>query len=308
MAILLNVVGYENAPWVEVLQRELPTFKVLEPHQVEDPAEITYAAIWQHPYNDLQRYPNLKGIMNLGAGADHIDQDPALEHLSGVPVVRLIDPDVGIDMAHYALYWAMHFQRDYELYRHQSQARKWGRTMRPRACDWRITVLGLGRIGRFIAEQVRLTGFVSQAWNRSPQELPGVEVFAGYDQLDNVLANSDVVVNCLPLNQETKGLLDDERFKVMPNSAYLINISRGAVVNEQAITHALQAGQIAGAALDCFEQEPLNESSPLWDMPNVYVTPHMSGATFARSAALVVVENINKMERGEAPSPIHRMT
>ena len=93
----------------------------------------------------------------------------------------------------------------------------------------------------------------------------------------------------------------------MGADAYLINISRGAVVNQQALTKALQSGGLAGAALDCFETEPLPDESPLWRLPNTYITPHMSGATFARSSAMVVVDNIRRMLNGEAPFPIHRI-
>ena len=120
MAILLNVVEYANAPWVDVFRRELPELEVQEPNQVTDPDIIQYAAVWRHPHNDLQRYRNLRAIFNLGAGTDHIDADPALGELPGVPIVRLLDPDVGIDMAQYILYWSMHFQRGYEQYRKQA--------------------------------------------------------------------------------------------------------------------------------------------------------------------------------------------
>ena len=307
MAILLNVVGYENSPWVGVLRRELPQFEVLEPHEVTDVSAIQYAAVWQHPHNDLQRYPNLKAVLNLGAGTDHIDQDPALEHLGGIPVVRLLDPDVGIDMAQYTLYWAMHFQRGYERYREQAAAKQWGRFMGPRVCEWRVTVLGLGRIGQFIANKLQQMEFITQAWNRSPVELEGVTVFSGQEQFHGALSQSDVVVNCLPLNEATRHMLGAEAFAAMPQGAHVINISRGAVIDQAAMIDALQAGHLAGAALDCFEQEPLAEDSPLWETPNVYVTPHMSGATFARSAALHVVENVQKIENGQSPEPIHRI-
>lgn len=308
MAILLNVVGYENKPWLEVLRRELPDLPVYEPEQVPNPAEILYAAVWHHPHDELQNYPNLKAIFNLGAGADHIDTDPALSHFHNVPVVRLIDPDVGIDMAHYALYWSMHFQRGFERYRQQATARHWRRFMRPRACEWRVTVLGLGRIGEYIAEQIQQVGFIAQAWNRSPKQLDGVRVFAGYEQLNQALSESDVVINCLPLNDQTTNLLDDERLGAMPEGSHLISISRGAVLREESLIAQIQAGRIAGAALDCFHTEPLPADSLLWSLPNVHITPHMSGATFARTAALVVVDNIQRMEQGDAPFPIHRMT
>lgn len=304
-SILLNVVGYENAPWRAVLERELPHLTVLELDQVTNPEEIEYAAIWHHPYDDLNRYPNLKAVFNLGAGTDHIDRDPALAQLINIPVVRLLDPDVGIDMAHYVLYWAMHFQRGYEKYRMQAAEHHWHRFMPPRVCDWRVTILGLGRIGQYITIKVKEMGFKAQAWNRSAVELQGVNTFAGYQTLETALSQSDVVVNCLPMNAQTSELLDQQRFAQMPKGSFLISLSRGGVINHDHLLAAMQQDHIRGAALDCFAQEPLSADSPLWEQPNVFITPHISGATFARSAAQVVVENIRAMESGKAPTPIH---
>ena len=246
--------------------------------------------------------------MNLGAGTDHLDLDPALDKMKGVPIVRLIDPDVGIDMAHYTLYWTMHFQRDYEQYRRHQTERTWGKIKRPRIQDWRVAVLGMGRIGEFVAQQLLVMGYSVNVWNRSDKSLNGAQSFFGQAQLHAALSNVNVVVNCLPLTAETTGLIEESCFAAMPSDSYLINISRGAVVDQSALVAALETQQIAGAALDCFEVEPLPQDSALWAMPNVHITPHMSGATYARSAALAVVDNIKKMERGEQPSPIVRTT
>jgi glyoxylate/hydroxypyruvate reductase A len=240
----------------------------------------------------------------LGAGTDHIDKDPALKQLSEIPVVRLIDPDVGMDMAHYVLYWAMHFQRGYEAYRKQALDCQWQRNAGKRIAETRVTVLGLGLIGRFVTEQIGRMGFIAQAWSRSQHEIEGISCFAGASGLGEVLAQTDVLVNCLPLNDQTHGMLNDGVFRSLPRGASFISISRGAIVDENALITALSSGQLAAAALDCFATEPLPEQSLFWQLPNVYVTPHMAGATFARSAAKVVAENILRMERGEPPFPL----
>lgn len=304
MAILLNNSGFENAPWAKIFAQVLPELPVYEFPNVPDPQEIKYAVVWEHPHNDLQRYQNLRAILVLGAGTDHIDKDPALEQVD-IPIVRLIDPDVGVDMAHYVLYWAMHFQRGYQTYIEQAEKQLWQRNMAPRAVNWRVTVLGLGRIGAFVAKQISQAGFVAQAWNRSAKEIEAVKTFSGKHELAAALSVTDVLVNCLPLNDETNAFLNKRVFAEMPKGGYFINISRGAVVEEEALIDALESRQLAGAALDCFAQEPLPSNSPFWHMHHVYVTPHMSGSTYARSAAIVVANNIQRLERGENPYPIH---
>lgn len=304
MAILLNNAGYENEVWAHALTELLPDTPVYEFPNIPDATAIKYAVIWGHPHGDLANYPNLRAVLVLGAGTDHLDTDPALSD-GRLPIVRLIDPDVNTDMAQYALYWTLHFHRGYTRYGEQQAKREWVRFKVARAQNWRVTVLGLGRIGEFIVQQISAVGYAAQAWNRSVREIDGVKVFNGNDTLSIALANTDVLVNCLPLNNDTRALINAEKLSQLPLGSYLINISRGAVVQEEALINALQNGQLAGAALDCFVEEPLAKASPLWSMHNVAITPHISGATYVRSAAPVLADNIKRMERGEAPYPIH---
>lgn len=302
MSIFVNNVGGENASWVNYLASALPDQSVYHYDDLPSREEINYAVVWNHPHGDLGRFPNLKAVLILGTGTDHIDQDQGLPR---VPLVRLLDPDVGNDMAHYVLYWVMHFHRRYELYRNQAPERSWARHEMPRSRDYRVTVLGLGRIGSYIAEQLANNNFSTCAWNRSEKEISGVACYAGRDSLTQAISGTDVLVNCLPLNDETRGLLNTERLSQLPQGANVINVSRGAVIDDDALVGLLQSGHIGAAALDTFAVEPLPCDSPYWRLPNVFVTPHMSGATFAKSAALVLAENIKRMENGQLPFPIH---
>ncbi|NND83226.1 MAG: glyoxylate/hydroxypyruvate reductase A [Gammaproteobacteria bacterium] len=302
MAILLNNMGFENQPWADVFADELPDMPVHVWPEVPDPAQIKYAVVWKHPHGDLRRYPNLQAILLLGAGTDHIDAEPDLPK---VPVVRLLDPDVGNDMAQYALYWAMHFHRRYEDYRQQAQRAEWQAHEVTRSKEFRVTVLGLGIIGQEVAQRIAGGGFCAQGWNRSPRQIEGVKTWHGAGELSEALQHSDVVVNCLPLNDSTRHLLNRQRLSALPKGAFLINISRGAVIDDDGLIELLNDGHVSGAALDCFAQEPLPQESPYWRMPNVYVTPHMSGSTYVKSASRPVVENIRRLEKGDVPQPIH---
>jgi phosphoglycerate dehydrogenase-like enzyme len=109
---------------------------------------------------------------------------------------------------------------------------------------------------------------------RTPRPMPGVERVVGNDGWRELLPEADYVVLATPLTAETRGMLDAAAFAAMKPSAYLVNIARGAIVDEPAMVAALREGHIAGAALDTFEQEPLPPDSPLWSMPNVTITPH----------------------------------
>lgn len=302
MTIFVNNVDGENASWVTALGLQLPDQNVVLYDDIEDKNMVEYAVVWNHPHGDLATFPNLKAVLILGAGTDYLDQDNSLPK---VPYVRLIDPDVGIGMAHYALYWTMHFHRRYEKYRQQAPDKTWARYEMPRSQDYKVTILGLGRIGSYIAEQLAANGFATRAWNRSAKQYADIDCYSGETGLHAALAETDVLVNCLPLNSSTQGMLNIDVLGRLPKGANLVNPSRGAVIDDDALIALLQNGHIAAAALDTFAEEPLPHASPYWALDNVFITPHMSGATYAKSAAIVVADNIKRIEKGEEPFPIH---
>ena len=250
----------------------------------------------------MHNYPNLKAILNLGAGSDWLDNGGDLPK---VPVVRLVDPAVGVDMANYVLYWVMHFHRGFEQYRNQKVDRSWQRFQVVPANQYRVTVLGLGMIGRFIAERISSNGYCAQAWSRSDKLVEGVQTFYAQDGLEEVLAKTDVLVNCLPHTHQTEKLVNNTTLSLMPKGGYFINVSRGGVVDHNSLMQLLDGGHLNGATLDTFTVEPLAQESLIWRHEKINVTPHMSGATYPNTAANVIADNILRMERGERPFPVY---
>lgn len=308
MAVLVNNHGHDDtASWQQALQIALPTMSVLPYPQIPNPDDIKYAAVWQHPHADLLRYKNLKAVLVLGAGMDHIDQAPMLPN---VPIVRLVDPAVGADMSQYVLYWVMHFQRGYETYRQQQAERRWQRYEYPLASGYQVSVLGAGAIATCIAEFIASAGFKVCVWSRSQRksEHSGVDYYSGSEGLDSALMAANVLVNCLPLKPQTSEFINATLLAKLPKGASLINVSRGGVVNESDLLAALQSGHLASAALDTVATEPMSEEHPFWSQRNIHLTPHISGATYTRTAAQVVADNILRIEAGEAPFPIYKPT
>lgn len=303
MGILLNNVGSPNEPWVRALQKYLPGMAIYEFPDISSAEDIEYAVVWNHPHGDLLNYPNLKAVLVLGAGMDHIDAEPELPK---APIVRLVDPAVGDDMAQYSLYWAMHFQRHYETYRTQAKSKHWRRYEVSLSADYRVTILGLGPIGTFIAERFALNNFNTQGWSRKQKYVDGVNCFYGDDGLEKVLANTDVLVNCLPLNTGTHHFLNEATLSLLPRGSNIVNVSRGSVIDDSALSKLLDSGHISAAALDTFVEEPLPEGSDYWSRDNVFVTPHVAGGTYAKTAAKVIADNILRVENGQQPFPIYK--
>lgn len=145
--------------------------------------------------------------------------------------------------------------------------------------DTKLLIIGAGSIGQAIAPRASALGMRVWGSRRSPQPLPGFERVVGVDEWRSLLPEADYVVVATPLTPDTKGMIDAAVLRSMQNSAYLINIARGAIVDEAALLLALKEGWIAGAGLDTFSTEPLPLDSEFWLLPNVFITPHCSAAT-----------------------------
>ena len=164
----------------------------------------------------------------------------------------------------------------------QQRAHKWEQFMVDWLPDRTLAIVGYGEIGRECALLAKSLGLRIAATRRRPELLAGdpvVDQAYPLDQLHQMLSDSDYVVAAAPLTPETRHMISDAEFKAMKSSAVVINVGRGPVIDEQALIRALKTNQIAAAALDVFEQEPLAENSHLWDMPNVLISPHCTDRT-----------------------------
>jgi len=164
-----------------------------------------------------------------------------------------------------------------------------------------LCVVGLGTLGRGIAERADALGMDVSGVKRTPEPVPGVEHVYANDELREAIEGATFVALTVPLTEETRNLVGEAELDAMADDAYLINVARGGVVDQDALVDALETGEIAGAALDVFEEEPLPEDSPLWAMDEVIVTPHAAAATrdYFREIADLVRENVGRIERGE---------
>ena len=264
---------------------------------------IRYALVWRQPPGSAARLPNLNAILVLGAGVDSVLSDPELP--ADVPVARLVDAGLPGPMAEYALYAVLHFQRRMADYFEQQRRAIWQRRDELLARQWPVGVMGLGVIGATVAQRIATQGYPVIGWSRSGKSVKGIEVFAGATGLELFLARTRVLVNVLPLTPQTRGILNSRTFTAMPRGSYVVNIGRGGHMVDADLVTALDSGQLAGAMLDVFEQEPLPAAHPFWRHPKIVVTPHVAAPTPASESESEsesqVIENIRRLERGEPP-------
>lgn len=223
----------------------------------------------------IEKCTNLKWLHIFSAGLDDL---PAEELLAKDILVTNSRGIHAIPMAEYTMSAVLNLcRRSLELFRNQ-QKKQWDHTVRMKeAYGQTIGIIGVGAIGSCIAQRAKAFGMTTLGMNTTGREVPYVDRMYAPEGLHHMLAECDFVVMVLPLTDETRNSFGSSEFKAMKSTAFFINISRGPVVNENALINALREKQIAGAVLDVFEREPLPEDSPLWTMENVIITPHLSG-------------------------------
>lgn len=167
-----------------------------------------------------------------------------------------------------------------------------------------LGVIGVGAIGEETARLAKAFGMNVLGVRRSGGHSPHVDRMVDNSGLDDVLRQSDFVINTLPLTEQTRHMFGRRQFELMKNTSFYINIGRGGTTDTEALIEALRSGSIAGAGLDVFEQEPLPPGSPLWEMDNVIMTPHNSGATvhYEDRAMDIFEQNLQQFIRTGRPS------
>jgi glyoxylate/hydroxypyruvate reductase A len=295
----------ENDPfesWRDALNAALPDLEVRPWEQPGDPEDIEFALVWRPPLGSLRQFPNLKAILNLGAGVDGLLRDPDLP--AGVPIVRMVDTGLATCMAEYVLLHVLRYHREQPVLDAQQRAHTWRVIASPPATRRRVGLMGLGAMGGAAAALLKAVGFEVAAWTRSPRDTPGVSCFHGDSGMAAFLARSEILVCLLPLTAATTGILNRDLFAVLPRGAFLINAGRGGHQVEDDVLAALDSGQLGGATLDVFGTEPLPADNPFWDHPKVTVTPHNASIVNAESAIRHVCESIRQVR---ADAPLHHV-
>jgi glyoxylate/hydroxypyruvate reductase A len=289
MKVLLcgDIDATEWHEWHAALSAAMPEAQWLSLDEARSNAAAVQAAVVANPPpGSLQGLPNLRLIQSLWAGVDRLVADTSLP--PGVPLARMVDPAMSAAMAETALWAVLSLHRGFFTYSRQQRQSQWRLHPQRRADEVRVTVLGQGEMGRAALSSLVAMGYQVQGWRRDGSALPAL------------LAQSDIVINLLPLTPQTRGLLNAAFFAALPQGASVVNLARGAHLVDTDLLTALDSGQLQHAVLDVFHTEPLPADHAFWQHPQVTVLPHAAAQTDARSAAAVAVGNLRAAAAGEA--------
>jgi len=300
MSVILSRVKFE-AGEIARIQEVSPSARVIIADGEEEAlaaapeAEIILGSVTQ---DMVRRAKNLRWIQVPFAGVDKILFPEIKERSILLTNARGMH---GKTIAEHVFALLLAFTRRLPMILHNQYYRTWTRLKVIEVNGKTMGIVGLGGIGQEIARRAKAFDLTVLGIKRNPSPVPYVDEVLPPEELPSLLRRSDFVVLSLPLTKETYHLIGAKELAYMKKTAFLFNISRGAIIDELALIEALQAARIAGAGLDVFEQEPLPKDSPLYNLPNVLLTPHVAGTleNYKTQVLAIFLENLQRYLRGE---------
>ena len=286
-------------PWLDGLQASLSGASVAQWLPGIELAD--YAVVWAPPQSFLDEQTALKGIFNIGAGVDALMK---LRLPAGVPVIRLDDAGMSVQMAEYVCHAVIRYFREFDGYETDTAAGKWSYRKPRLREDFSVGVMGLGVLGERVANALQQFDFPVLGWSRSAKTISGVKCFSGGEGFKEFLAVTRILVCLLPLTPETENILRRENLQRLQAGAYVINVARGGHVVDDDLIALIDSGHLAGATLDVFRQEPLPPAHPFWKHPKITVTPHTSARTLRCESIAQIAGKIRALHSGAAISSI----
>lgn len=261
---------------------------------------VKYALVWKPESSLFDKLPDLEVIFSLGAGVDHIF---AADHVPDVPIVRFVDHTLTTRMSEWICLQCLSHLRQSRKYDGLQRQRNWEELPQPQASEITVGIMGMGVLGQDAARKLKMLGFNVIGWSRTAKKIDGIDCFDA-SELDGFLGKSQFLVGLLPLTKETTGIFNRKLFERLARNEEIstpvfINAGRGGSQIEADIISCLEDGTLGGVSLDVFENEPLDEHSPLWGYDNAILTPHAAAVSDVEALARHVARQIARHESGQ---------
>ncbi|HWA20115.1 MAG TPA: glyoxylate/hydroxypyruvate reductase A [Devosia sp.] len=298
--LYLHLSDVDEAAWARRYAEALPQVRIVRRGDEFDPAAVDYLFVWKPKADAFDGLTGLKAVLSLGAGVDAL-----LKHtrLPDAPIVRFVDADLTQRMTDYVVAQVTYHQRLGTRFRRDQQARVWTQHYPPAASVTNVGIMGLGELGQDAAEKLKALGYTVKGWSRTEKKIKDVETFAGDAGFARFLAATDILVCLLPLTPETTGILNYGTFgklrRSLDGGPVVVNAARGGHQKEADIVRALGDGTLGAASLDVFETEPLPATSPLWELDNCLITPHIAAISNIDAGVRYFAQIIRDHEAGK---------
>lgn len=291
MSLILIAPKRDMKPWKQTFQEVDPSLKVEIYPDISDKDEVEAGVLWHHPMGALNEFPNLKWVSSLGAGVDHILKDKSIAE--GIRVTRILDQGIGNQIARMIVTMLADFEKNVFHYLEDKKNKTWNPSLE--VTKLKIGIMGMGEIGKKVADVLSMLGYSVSGLSFSGKAYKDINIY-DITQLDSFLESNNTFVCLLPFTEQTKNLINKDFFDKIPEGSYIMNLARGQILNEDALIQAIASKRVRKAYLDVFETEPLPGEHPFWQVPEIIITPHISGITDVHTAVKQIVSNYHTFE------------
>jgi glyoxylate/hydroxypyruvate reductase A len=293
MSVIFHSTVDDPNEWLPRLRRLLPDVEICLCSEIVDPAKIRVGVFWDQPATGLGAYVSLAAVLSLGAGINQLDPETIPP---GVQIARLVDPNLTDAITEYCLAGVLRFYRNLDMYERE---RRWTFSAPMPREEFAVGVMGLGVLGGEVATRLTANGFSVRGWSVRQKNIAGVHCYAGTEAQAAFTDGLRCLICLLPLTNETKSILNSRLFERLAKGAAVINAGRGGHLVEADLLAALDNGQLGGAMLDVFDEEPLPSSHLFWRNNRILITPHVAAISDAESGAPIIAANIRRALSGE---------
>ncbi|MFT6388784.1 MAG: glyoxylate/hydroxypyruvate reductase A [Cellvibrionaceae bacterium] len=295
--------GYEkqSSDWIHTLQAQLPQ-ATIEYWSEQAIKSADYFVCRNPPAILLQQTYHLKAIFFLSAGIDYFLDLKATNQckmLDKVNCYRLEDAGMSEQMMDYATYATLKFFRQFDRY---DKMNSWQSLPSISKSHFKVGIMGSGELGAKVAKRLAYLGFSINVWSRTEKSITGMKSYFGNSQLSDFISNSNLLINLLPLNNDTRHIINGSLLKLLSKPSYLVNLARGEHVVEKDLVQTLNSGELNGAQIDVTQLEPLPEDSHLYSVENLSITPHNSAVTLMEESCKQIAEKIGSLHIGNSIS------
>jgi glyoxylate/hydroxypyruvate reductase len=295
--LVIRVDPSQLSSWKQELRNLLPELNVvLWNEDSYDPQHVRYAVVWNPPRGWLAEFASLECVVSVGAGVDHVLNDPAYPR--HVPLIRTVSEQLRAQMTEYLILHVLRFHRRLPEIEAAQRSGKWLQCSAPPAGETQIGFMGLGYLGAAAAKTLLSMGYRVSGWSRRGRPVDGVAVHFGWIGLLQMVAESNILICLLPCTPATENILGASVFNAMPPGSALINVGRGEHLVEDDLISALESGRLRGATLDVFREEPVPRTS-LWSHPKILVTMHSATTVEPVMGGQIVASNLIAFMRGD---------
>ena len=261
--------------------------------------KATSALLWNAPSERLNDLKNLKGLISLGQGVDHILKNKLIP--KNIPIVRIVDPYMAKSMSHWVILSILSFIRDSYGYYNQESMRLYKPRKEFNFLSLKIGIFGLGAIGSEVAKDLYNLGFKVDGWSRTKKNIEGVNCYFGAKTMEYLIETCDIHVCLLPLTPSTTSIFNNLTFTKMKRGSCFINAGRGDHVVEEDLIENCKSGHISSAILDVYRNEPLPKNHDFWEQKNIRIWPHVAAETNPETAAKQIANAIQFIDEGKLP-------